>query len=250
MTATVATTATTPTNRKTATATNARSTALTAGILYLITFVASIPALVLYKPFTDHADFVVGAGSSSGVMWGALLEVVMAFACIGTAVVLYPVARRQSETAALGFVTARVLEASLIFVGVISVLAAVTLRPDLSAGDSASAITAGHTLIAVHKWAFLLGPGLIPGINALCLGYVMYRSRLVPRSIPTIGLLGAPLLFAAAAGAILGHVDQVSAVGALAALPIAAWEFSLGMWLVVKGFRPSAVAALGLAEQR
>lgn len=233
-----------PTTTPTAGRTTMRRTSMAAGILYLITFVASIPALLLYQPFTDHADFVLGAGSDTGVMWGAALEVITALACIGTAVVLYPVARRQSETAALGFVAARVLEASLIFVGVISVLAAVTLHHDLSAADSASAITTGHALIAVHKWTFLLGPGLIPAVNALCLGTVMYRSGLVPRGIPTLGLIGAPVLAAAAFGAIFGHVDQVSGVGALAALPIAAWEFSLGVWLIVKGFRPAALAAL------
>ncbi len=221
-----------------------RKTALAAGILYLITFV-SIPTLKLYKPALDHADFVLGAGSTTGIMWGAILEVIVALAGIGTAVVLYPVAKRQSEKAALGFVAARVLEASLIFVGVISLLSLVTLRHDVAGtadANAASLVTTGHTFVAVYNWAFLLGQSLMPVVNALCLGYVMYRSRLVPRIIPTIGLLGAPLLLASDLAVFGGVYDHDSSAAALGALPIAVWEFSLGVWLVAKGFKqPSAI---------
>ena len=146
-----------------------RRTSLAAGILYLITFV-SIPTLFLYNPVRDDADFVLGAGSDTGVLWGAFAEVVVALAGIGTAVVLFRVARRQSETAALGFVTARVLEAALIIVGVVSLLSLVTLRHDVagSAGaDPASLITIGQTHLATYDWAFLLGQSLMPVVNAL-----------------------------------------------------------------------------------
>jgi hypothetical protein len=223
-----------------------RRTSLTAGILYLITFV-SIPTLVLYQPVREHADFVLGAGSDTGVLWGALSEVVVALAGIGTAVVLFPVAKRQSETAALGFVTARVLEASLIIVGVVSLLSVVTLRHDVAGtagADPASLVTTGHTLAAVYDWAFLLSQSLMPVVNALCLGYVMYRSGLVPRILPVVGLVGAPLLLASDIAIFFGVYDRMAPVAALAALPIAAWEFSLGVYLTVKGFRPAAVAAL------
>jgi len=222
-----------------------RKTALAAGILYVITFV-SIPTLKLYKPARDHADFILGAGSSTGVMWGAVLEVIVALAGIGTAVVLYPVAKRQSEKAALGFVAARVLEASLIFVGVISLISLVTLRHDVAGtagADTASLVTTGHAFVAVYDWAFLLGQSLMPVINALCLGYVMYRSRLVPRIIPTVGLLGAPLLLASDIAIFSGVYEQGTSLAALGALPIAAWEFSLGVWLIVKGFNPSPITA-------
>ncbi len=223
-----------------------RRTALVAGVLYLITFVTSIPTLKLYAPLRDHADFVLGAGSTTGVMWGAFLEVALALSCVGTAVVLFPLARRQSETAALGFVAARVLEAGLILVGVVSVLSVVTLRHDVagSAGaDPASLVMAGHTLTAAYDWTFLLGQSLMPVVNALCLGSVMYRSGLVPRIIPTIGLVGAPLLLASDIAIYCGVYEQGTSLAGLAALPIAAWELALGVWLAVKGFRPSPLLA-------
>src|SRR3954451_1212341 len=173
-----------------------RRTSRTAGIFYLITFV-SMPTLALYQGMHDRADFVLGAGSDTGVLWAALSEVVVAIAGVGTAVVLFPVAKRQSETAALGFVASRVLEASGILLGVVSVLTLVTLRHDVAGtagADRASLATAGHTLAAVYDNAFLLSQSLAPVVNALCLGYVMYRSGLVPRILPTMGLIGAPLL--------------------------------------------------------
>jgi hypothetical protein len=222
-----------------------RKTALIAGVLYIMTFVFSIPVKFwLWDEVLNNPDFVLGAGSDSGVLLGAVFEVITALAGIGTAVALYAVARRQSERAALGFVTARVLEATMIFVGILAVLSVFTLRNDVAgtAGtDPASLFTTGQALIAVHDWTFLLGPGLIAAVNAFCLGSVMYRSGLVPRIIPTIGLVGAPILLASCVATLFGAYDQVSGPAALFALPIAAWEFSLGVWMTVKGFRRTPI---------
>ena len=227
-----------------------RRTSLAAGILYLITFV-SIPTLFLYNPVRNDADFVLGAGSDTSVLWGALSEVVVALAGIGTAVVLFRVVRRQSETAALGFVASRILEAAGILVGVVSLLSIVSLRDVAGTADAdpASLVTTGHTLAAVYDWAFLLSQSLMPVVNALCLGYVMYRSGLVPRILPVVGLVGAPLLLASDIAIFFGVYDRMAPVAALAALPIAAWEFSLGVYLTVKGFKPAAVAALTKADR-
>ena len=219
-----------------------RQTALLAGALYLVTFVTSIPTLKLYAPLRDHADFVLGAGSATGPTWGAFLEIALALACVGTAVVLFPVAKRQSERAALGFLAARTLEAGLILVGVVSLLSVLTLRHDVAAtagADAPSLVTAGHTLVAVYDRTFLLGQSLMPVVSALCLGSVLYRSGLVPRIIPAVGLVGAPLLLASDIAIFFGAYQQGSALAGLAALPIAVWEFALGVWLVVKGFRPA-----------
>jgi hypothetical protein len=227
-----------------------RRTARAAGILYLLTFV-SIPTLALYNPLRENADFVLGVGSDTGVLVAALSEVVVALAGIGTAVVLFPVAKRQSETAALGFVTARVLEAGLIIVGVVSVLSLVTLRNDVAGtagADPASLVTTGHTQLATYDWAFLLSQSLLPVFNALFLGYVLYRSGLVPRLLPTLGLIGAPLLLTSDLAIFFGVYDRAAPVAIVAALPIAVWEFSLGVYLTVKGFRPAAVAALPPAQ--
>jgi hypothetical protein len=222
-----------------------RRTSLAAGLLYLTTFV-SIPTLVLYGGVRTDRDFVLGAGSDAGVRLAAFSEVVVALAGIGTAVVLYRVARRQSQSAALGFVAARVVEGSLIIVGVVSVLTMLTLRNDVAGtpgADPGSLVTAGHTLAAVYDWTFLLSQSLMPVFSALCLGTVLYRSGLVPRILPTLGLIGAPLLLAADITIFFGLFERTGPI-ALAALPIAVWEFSLGVYLTVKGFRPSAVAAL------
>jgi hypothetical protein len=225
-----------------------RQVSLAGGILYMITFAASLPALWLYADVLDNPGYVTTPGSNAPLQWGAWLEVITAAACIGTAVALYPVTRRVSQTAALGFVTSRVVEAMLILLGVLSLLSVATLRDDLAgatAAEATSLITTGQALVAMHDWTFRLGPGTIRAVNALFLGYVMYRSRLVPRIIPVIGLAGAPLLLIAATGTIFGAWDQLSAVGALGALPIAVWEFSLGVWLTVKGFRPTALTPAG-----
>jgi hypothetical protein len=222
-----------------------RKTALVAGVFYLITFI-SIPTLALYGPVKNHRDWILSSGGHTAVLVGGFLEVIVALAGIGTAVTLYPVLKRQNEGAALGFVTARVLEGSMIFAGVASLLSLVTLRhdPGGAAGANAAAlVTTGASHVAVYNWTFLLGQSLMPAINALLLGTMLYQSRLVPRALPVLGLLGAPLLITADIATLFGAIGQYSALAALAALPVAVWEFSLGVWLVVKGFRPSPITA-------
>ena len=222
-----------------------RRIALAAGLLYLVTFAASIPQLALFADLVaDPAGFVRAPGSDTAVLWGSSLEVITALSAVGTALALYPVTRRVSRIAALGFVTSRVLEAALILVGVLCVLSVVALRSDLAGAVGAQQDALGvvaQALVEVRQWSFLVGPGLIPGINALFLGYVMYRSRLVPRIIPIVGLVGAPLIIMSATVTMLGGWDQVSIAGSLCALPIALWELSLGVWLTVKGFRPTSL---------
>jgi hypothetical protein len=218
-----------------------RKVALAGGIAYLITFAASIPQLKLFADVVDDpASYISGARSNTALLWGSWLEVITAVACVGTAVALYPVTRRVSRTAAIGFVTSRVVEATLILVGVVSLLSVVTLQDQFAGATGAQAEALGVTgeaLVAMRQWTFLLGPGLIAGINALFLGTALYRGRLVPRIIPTIGLIGAPIILLSATATIFGGWAQTSSVGALCALPIAVWELSLGVWLVVKGFK-------------
>lgn len=229
---------------------NTRTTARVAGIFYLVTFVASIPALILLDPVLHHADYIVAGAADTRVLWGALLDVVNAFAGIGTAVTLFPVVKRQSEAAALGFVTSRVIEAAVIMIGVVCLLAVVTLRQQAAGttgADAAMLVTTGKALVAVRDWTFLLGPGLMPAVNALLLGSLLYRSRLVPRIIPTIGLIGAPLLLAAAIGTLFGYLDQVSAVAGVLTFPVAAWELAVGVYLVAKGFKPAPLITTGPA---
>ena len=245
MATTVRTPATKPPAKRTPMS-STRKTALVAGVFYLITFI-SIPTLALYGPIKNHRDWVLGSGSNTAVLVGAFLEVIVALAGIGTAVTLFPVVKRQNEGVALGFVASRVIEAAMIFTGVLSLLSLVTLRHDLggAAGANAAAlVTTGASHVAVYNWTMLLGQTLMPGINALLLGTLLYRSRLVPRVIPVLGLIGGPLLIAAVFAALFGgSIGHVSAFQAIATLPVAAWEFSLGVWLVVKGFKPSPITA-------
>jgi hypothetical protein len=217
------------------------------GVLFVITIAASIPALILYGPVLNNPNYVVGGGADNRVFWGAFLEVITALACIGTAVVLYPVVKRVNEVLALSYVAARVLEAAIIVVGIISVLSVVTLRQDFAGAagaDAASLVAVANSLVAVRGWTFLLGPGLMPGVNGLLLGYLMYRSALVPRRMAMLGLIGGPLLFASGIAILFGVYEQVSVWSAIATLLIFAWEASLGIWLIVKGFNPSALASL------
>ena len=213
-----------------------RKTALVAGLLYLLTFV-SIPTLFLYGPVHDPR-YILGPGPDTGVLFGGVLEVIVALAGIGTAVALFPVLKRQNEGAALGFVGSRVLEAATIFAGVVFLLSVVTLR---QAGAGAGALVTGQALVALYDRTFLVGQSFIPAVNALLLGSLLYQSRLVPRVLPLLGFIGAALLVASDIGVWFNLWGQTSSVTALAALPVALFEFSLGVWLVVKGFQPSPI---------
>jgi hypothetical protein len=214
-----------------------RKTALVSGVLYLITFV-SIPTLALYGPVRTDPNYIAGPGPDTAVIVGGVLEIIVALACIGTGVALYPVVKRQNEGVALGFVSVRVLEAATIFAGVVALLAIATLR---QAGAGQDALITGQALLSLHTWTTLLGQGFLPAANALLLGSLMYKSRLVPRILPVLGFIGAPLLVASVAGTLFGLWGPVSVLSGIGALLLALWEFSLGIWLVAKGFRPSPI---------
>jgi hypothetical protein len=225
-----------------------RTTARIAGVLVIATFVTSIPAaLWLYTSVLDDTGYILGAGADTRVALGALLEVLLIIANVGTAVVLFPILRRQHEALALGYVTARLVECTFIAIGIVSLLGVVTVRRDLAGAagaDAASLVTAGRSLVAVHDWTFLLGPGFIVGVgNGLLLGWLMYRSGLVPRGMALLGLIGGPLIIASGIGVLLGAFEQGSAPQVIATAPEFVWELSLGIYLMVKGFKPSPITA-------
>jgi hypothetical protein len=222
-----------------------RKTAVVAGVFFLVAAAASIPALALYQPALSDAAYVLGSGADTRVLLGGLLEVITVIAVAGTGVALYPVVKRQNHGIALGYVVGRLLEAAVISVGLVSVLSIVTLRqsPAAAAGtDDGALVVVQESLVAVHDWTFLLGPNFALGVNTLLLAHLMHRSGLVPRWIAVLGLAGGALIFASATAVLLGLYDQISAMGAIAALPVFAWEMSLAVYLVVKGFRPSPIA--------
>lgn len=215
-----------------------RRTAALAGALYLLTFVSSIPAVALLAPVLVGGDYLTGPDADARVVTGALLDAVNAAACIGTAVVLLPVLRRTSEVRAVGFVTSRVVEAAIILVGVLGVLAVVTLRGVAAAGGADPALGAvADGLVAVRDQTFLLGPGLVSAVNALLLASVVLQARLVPRAIPLLGLVGAPLQILSVLATAYGLNEQTSPLSMVAVLPIFLWELSFGLWLLLRGFR-------------
>ncbi len=217
-----------------------RKISLAGGILYLLTFV-SMPIGFLYSAILSNPNYIVGAGPDTPVIIGGILEIIVALAGIGTAVALFPMLKRQNEGVALGFIGTRVLEASTIFADVVCLMAIVTLR---RTGVGAEALVTGKTLVALYG-LFRLGQNLMPAVNDLLLGSLLYQSRLVPRVLPVLGLIGAPFLIANTIvfmfGISSGPLYLLTGIGVL---PIALFEFSLGVWLTVKGFNSSAVASL------
>lgn len=226
---------------------NHRKIAMIAGVLFVLTFVFSIPARFLYAPILDDANFILGSGSIGQVRLGALLEVLLIVANVGTALALYPVLKKQFETGAISYVAARLMESAAIAVGVVSVISIITMREDLAGASGAGAaqlVTEGQSLVALLEGSFLLGPGIIVGFgNGMLLGYMMYRTGLVPRRMAMLGLVGGPLLLVSGALVLFGVHEQVSASAFLLALPEILWEASFGIYLIVKGFKPAAIKA-------
>lgn len=212
-----------------------RKMALTAGIFYILTFV-SIPTLSLYNTARDP-NFILGSGPDTNIFIGVILEIIVALTGIGTAVALYPILKRQNGSVALGLVGARILEAATIFTGAAFLLSIVTLR---QTGIGADGIIISKTLVALYDRIFMLGQGLIPAVDDLLLGYLLYRSGLVPKTLALIGLIGAPILVTGNISVLVGLIGQKDPATFLFAIPVALFEFSLGVFLVVKGFNKSA----------
>ena len=227
---------------------SARKIALVTGVFFMITIIPSpIAQFVLYDSVLNDVDYIVGAGADANVRLGAFLEVIIAIAIIGTAVALFPLLKRQHEGFALGYVAARIFESAMIVVGIIGLLSVVTLRQEfagVAGAEAASLVEVGRSLVAIHDWTFLLGPGLMPGLNDIMLGYLLYASRLVPRALALLGIVAAPVHFASFVAVLLGVIEAGSVGQGIASIPVAAFEVILGIWLIVKGFNPSAVARL------
>ena len=222
---------------------NPRRIALVVGVLFLLTFVTSIVGAIAYGSVLTDSHYVSGAGADTRVFLGAFMELLLIISNIGCAVVLFPILKRQNEGLALGYVTARIIESAFIAVGIVSLLAVVTLRRDAGGvAGAGSLVPVGRSLVAIHQWTFVLGPGWVVGIgNGLLLGYLMYQSGLVPRGMAMLGLIGGPLILISGSAVLLNVIDRGSAPQAIATIPEFLWELSLGIYLVVKGFKPSAI---------
>ncbi len=219
-----------------------RNNVRAAGIFYLLTFASSIPAFLLLTPILNDPQYILGAGNDTQVLWACLLDVVNAVTAIGSAVAIYPVVKHVNESLALGFVMSRMTEAAVIMTGVVALLTVVVLRQDLGgpgAADPAALTITGQALVIARDWTFLFGPGFMASVNAILFGGLLYRSRLVPRVIPAIGLIGAPILLAANLLTFFGHNTQTGGWTMLATAPIFVWELSVGLYMTLKGFKQS-----------
>jgi len=216
------------------------------GLFFLITYATSIPpVLTLYVPALSDPAFVLGGPFDAGVTWGAILELLLIAANIASALTLYPVLRRRFPALSLGFVAARIMESVFIAIGIISVLALITLRGAAGGADPAALAVVGQALVAVHDWTFKMGPGVVVGVgNGLILGYMMWKTRLLPRSLSILGLIGGPALLLGSCGVMFGHFDFGLTAHGLSVAPEFVWELLLGIWLLVRGFNPAALAAL------
>jgi hypothetical protein len=224
---------------------NPRTIARVFGWLFIATFVTSIPAyFIFYADVRDTPNLITGAGAdpTTSVAIGAVLELFLIIANVGTAVVIFPILKRQSEAGALGYVSARLVEQIFIAAGIISLLAFVFMRQEGTAGSDAAL---GQTLVAIHDRAFLIGPGFFAGVaNGVILGYLMYRSGLVPRGMAMLGLIGGPLVMASGIAIMFDVTQPGSTLQAIATIPEFFWELSLGIYCIVKGFRPSPILAM------
>jgi Domain of unknown function (DUF4386) len=220
------------------------------GWFFIATFVTSIPARLLFingvgASWSDMR-FVPGAGSNTSLELGAIFEFALIIANIATAVVIYPLVKRQSATFGLGYVSARIMESVIIAIGLMSIISVVNINDALTGASGAEATALavqGNSLVSTYEWAFLFGPGLVVGFgNGLILGYLMYRSGLVPRRMAMLGLIGGPLLILSFVLTLFGAYENGSTFSGLLALPEIAWELSLGVYCAWKGFRPSLIA--------
>ncbi|MBK8702255.1 MAG: DUF4386 domain-containing protein [Saprospiraceae bacterium] len=211
-----------------------RKTAFWAGFFYLLTFV-SIPTLFLYLPIHEP-NYLLSNANDNNVVIGGILEIIVALCGIITSIILYTVLKKQNQTLAIGLIASRIVEASTMFMGVAFLLGAVSLHQQ---GAQASSIPIAQTLVAMYDRIFVLGQGFMPGINDLLLGVLLYQSRLVPRGLALIGIVGAFPLFAGYFAIMFGVIDRTAPLAGASALLVALFEFSLGIYLVVKGLRKS-----------
>lgn len=228
-----------------------RKTALVVGVLFILTFITSIGAVLAYGSVLSDPAYISNPGANTGVLVGAFLELFLIVTNIGCAVVLFPILKWQNEGLALGYVAARIMECTFILVGILGVLAVVTLRQDATTADASSLVTVGKSLVSVKNWTFLLGPGFADGIGTgLLLGWLMYRSGLVHRRMALFGVVGGPLLATSGIAVLLGVIPQGSPVQSVMTIPEIIWELYLGLWLTFKGFNAAApILALARREQ-
>jgi Domain of unknown function (DUF4386) len=217
-----------------------RNIAIIVGVLFILTEITSITGLILYDPILHDPDYIIkGAANETRVLWGAFFEVLLVFTQIGTAITLFPILKKYNESMAIGTVCFRLLEATIVIIGIMSLLAIVTLNHEFlkeANPNTSTYLVAGKLLLDIHNWTFLYGPNLILGPSSFMTAYLLYKSKLVPRFVTFLGLVGGPLISVNALLVTFGVYTQLSAWGMVLAIPVFAYEVSLAIRLLVKGF--------------
>ena len=222
-----------------------RKTALAVGVLFILTFITSIAGVMIYGPVLSDPNYITSSGADTRVFAGAFLELLLIVTNIGCATVLFPLLKKQNEGLALAYVAARLVECTFILIGLLSLLAIVTLRRGgADSADAGSLLLIGKALHSIHDWTFLLGPGLTDGVGTgLILGYLLYRSGLVSRRMALFGVIGGPLLAASGVAVLMGLIPQQSAPQGILTVPEVIWEAFLGLWLTFKGFSAAPITS-------
>src|ERR1700690_750547 len=228
-----------------------RKTALAVGVLFILTFITSIGAVLAYGNILSDPGYITGSGPSTGVFLGAFLELFLVVPNIGCAVLLFPLLKRTNEALALAYVAERIIEGTFILIGLLSLLTIVTLRQTAAGTDAGALMAIDKTFLAIHQWTFLLGPSFADGIGTgLILGYLMYRSGLVGRRMALFGLVGGPLLVTVAAAILLGVIPLGSPLQGIMTGPEIIWEAFLGLYLTFHGFKAAPIPASEDPQQR
>jgi hypothetical protein len=226
-----------------------RRAATVVGWLFIVTYVTSLSAKIAFYPPLFDGNYVTGPGEDSRVLWGAFMEAILIVANIGTATALYTVVKHRYPNLGLSFIAARIMESVFIGVGILAVLTVVTLRQDYAAAEEQSAAglaAVGDAFVAMQEWTFNLGPGVVVGVgNGIILGFMMWRTGLVPRGLALLGLVGGPLLVMSGSAVILGLIEPQSTVHNLSVIPEFFWELGFGIYLIVKGFKTPAADVQG-----
>lgn len=221
-----------------------RRAATIVGWLFIVTYVTSISAKIWFYPPLFDGNYITGPGDDSRVLWGAFAECILIIANIGTATALYTVVKHRYPNLGLSFIAARIMESVFIGVGILAVLTVVTVRQDYAAADEQSAaglVAVGDAFLVMQEWTFNLGPAFVVGVgNGCVLGWMMFRSGLVPRRLAVLGLIGGPLIVASGSAAVLGLIEPGGAAQQLTATPEFFWELGLGIYLIAKGFKTSS----------
>lgn len=220
-----------------------RKNEIIVGVLFILAATTAITGLALYQPVLNDAGYIVkGPSNETRVIWGAFCELILAFSVIGITIMMYPILNKENESIAMGYVCFRLLEATIIIIGIISLLSVVTLNQEFAKAADPNVIsflTAGKLLVTVHNWTFLFGPNLALGPSTLMMSYLLYKSKLVPRFIYVLGLAGGPLIIVCAVLVMFGILPQISLWSVLLAIPVFAFEMTLAVRLIVKGFNSS-----------